>query len=107
GTPWLEIGPSPANVEDQLGDPGSILHLCRDLIRVRARLHTGQMQLGGTPPGVLGWRCGGATVAVNLSEASGQIPASGAIAVCPNRGRDGEAVAGTLTLAAMEGAIVT
>ena len=106
GTPWLEVGTSPTNVADQMRDPVSVLHLCRDLIRARARIPSTRMRLVRSAPGVLAWRCGDTTAAVNLSETAHQVPASGAIAVCTNRDRAGERIAGALTLAAMEGAIV-
>jgi hypothetical protein len=55
---------------------------------------------------VLAWRCGDATVAVNLGDAPSEVTASGTIAVGTDRGRDGERVHHAVTLAAYEGAII-
>jgi len=107
GPPWLQVGSSSrANVADQLDDSASVLHLCRDLIHVRTKLPSERMRLLPTPSGMLAWRCGDATVAVNLGRTSHEVAASGAIAVSTNRDRDGERVARVLTLAVNEGAIV-
>jgi alpha-glucosidase len=107
GRPWLQVeGPSGPNVAEQMGDPSSVLHLCRDLIQVRSKLPSERMQLLDAPPGVLAWRCGDATVAVNLGDAPSEVTASGTIAVGTDRGRDGERVHHAVTLAAYEGAII-
>ena len=58
--PWL---PFPGQIEgrsatEQRHEPGSILHLYRDLLRVRrgsVALHEGHQSLLQTPTGVLGW----------------------------------------------------
>ena len=52
--PWLPFGDLAAcNVEDQRSDPGSMLHLARDLIALRGA--TPDLQLGLLPfPGGLG-----------------------------------------------------
>jgi hypothetical protein len=93
-------------VADQRGDPASVLHFCRDLIRLRTRLPTERLRLLGTSEGLLAWRRGEAIVAVNLGTASGEVAARGSIAFCTTRSREGEPVAGALTLSAREGAIV-
>ena len=37
-TPWLPMADAPVNVADQRADPGSVLHLVRDVIALRRRL---------------------------------------------------------------------
>jgi alpha-glucosidase len=107
GRPWLAVGDTArANVADQMGDPASVLHFCRDLIRIRSRLPSERLRIVSTPMGVLAWRRGDATVAVNLGTSSGDVPAEGSIVVSTNRNREGERVARVLTLSANEGAIV-
>jgi alpha-glucosidase len=107
GRPWLPVGDTArANVADQMGNPASVLHFCRDLIRIRSRLPSGRMRMKSTPMGVLAWRRGDATVAVNLGTSSGDVPAEGSIVVSTNGDREGERVARVLTLSANEGAIV-
>lgn len=106
GRAWLPVGDtSRANVADQMGDTASVLHFCRDLIRVRSRLPSGRMRMVSTPMGVLAWRRGDATVAVNLGTTSCDVPAEGSIVVSTNRDREGKRVM-VLTLSANEGAIV-
>ena len=82
GRAWLPVGDSArANVADQMGDPGSVLHFCRDLVAVRARLPSGPMVVFNAPMGVLAWRRGDATVAVNLGTDRADVPAEGLIAI--------------------------
>jgi alpha-glucosidase len=113
--PWLPFGDlSTANVEDQRADTGSILHLTRDLIALRRRtpaLHSGTYRSLTAPAGVWAWaRDPDAVVILNLSDerATTPLPGGATIAICTNRGRDGEQALGTssLNLAAWEGVVL-
>lgn len=107
GRAWLPVGDTArANVADQMGDPASVLHFCRDLIRIRGRLPPGRMRMVSASAQVLAWRRGDATVAVNFGTSRADVPAAGSIAIATNRQREGERVARTLTLSPNEGAIV-
>jgi alpha-glucosidase len=70
--PWLPLADTTRNVADQRADPGSVLHLVRDLIalrRGRADLRTGRYETLPAPPGAWLWRRGERTlVALNLSD---------------------------------------
>jgi alpha-glucosidase len=109
---WLPMtDPDRCNVADQTPEPGSVLHLVRDLIALRRS--TPALTLGGServaaPEGCWVWRRGEmATVALNLSDVAVDIGAiDGRVAICTDRSRDGEAVSGGLHLAAWCGAIV-
>ena len=93
GPAWLPVGDTArANVADQMADPASVLHFCRDLIRVRSRLSSGRMRMVSAPMGVLAWRRGDATVAVNLGTTSCDVPAEGSIVVSTKRDREGSRV---------------
>jgi alpha-glucosidase len=110
--PWLPIGDAAAaNVADQRSDPGSVLHLVRDLIALRRDtpdLRSGPASDVVAPDGVWSWRRGSGTlVALNLSdEATGTSVPAGTILVGTDRARDGERVGETLRLGPWEGAIV-
>jgi alpha-glucosidase len=105
--PWLPLGDLSVNVEAQREDPGSILHLARDLIGLRRSLD-GRYESLPAPPGVWAWRRGGsAVVAVNLSERPAHVRVDGVVAVATDRARDGERVTGRLRLAPWEGAVIT
>jgi len=110
--PWLPFGDLAAhNVEDQREDPGSILHLVRDLIalrRGREDLRGGAYETLPAPDGAWAWQRGRRTaVAVNLGEAPVSVEGiDGTVLVATDRSRDGEAVAGALALAPGEGAVV-
>jgi alpha-glucosidase len=112
GDPWLPLTDTSRNVEDQRADRGSTLCFTRDLIAIRrgnADLRAGRYEEIATPDGTWAWRRGdGALVAVNLgADAAVLDGVDGSIAICTNRGRDGETVSGVLELAPAEGAIVT
>src|SRR5581483_8308384 len=63
--PWLPFTPTPRNVADERADPGSTLHLTRELIRLRRELSGGYEALD-SPPGTWVFRRGsGHTVALN------------------------------------------
>jgi glycosidase len=90
-------------VADQRSDPGSVLHLCRDLIALRRRtpeLQTGASEDVPAPPGVWAWRRGSDLVVVlNLAEDPVEMPLDGAtVLIATDRRRDGEAVSGSLRL---------
>jgi alpha-glucosidase len=85
--PWLPIGDMAAcNVADQARDPGSILHLCRDLVRLR----------DGRPRRLL----------LNLTDEERRLEARGRVAICTDRSRDGERLAGELILAPRHAALL-
>ena len=80
GTPWLPLAdPAQRNVADQERDPGSLLHLYRDLIAARRSLAGPVELLGGTAPGVLAFRRGDHIVALNLGAADADAPPAGAL----------------------------
>ena len=73
---WLPLGDTAArNVAAQREDPGSMLHLVRDLIalrRERADLRAGAYETLPAPAGAWAWRRGdGTAAALNLSDARG------------------------------------
>ena len=111
-TPWLPLGDTADhNVADQRSEPGSTIHLCRDLIALRRAspdLRTGSYATLPTADGLWAWRRGLATaVALNLSDAPGVIEGlEGRIRIATRRKRDGEAVDGRLALGPWEGAVV-
>jgi alpha-glucosidase len=110
GEPWLPIGDASVNVSDQRADPGSVLHLARDLIalrRERADLRGGAYETLPAPDGAWAWRRGEHTAAaVNLSAAPVEIELEGRILIGTDRTRDGEPVDGALRLGPWEGALV-
>jgi alpha-glucosidase len=110
-TPWLAFGDLAAhNVADQRADPGSTLHLVRDLIALRrsdADLTTGAYASLPAPAGAWAWSRGdGYAVALNLSDAEVAVAGvAGRIAVATDRARDGEVVDG-IVLGPYEGAVI-
>jgi alpha-glucosidase len=110
-TPWLPVGDTSRNVAAQREDPGSTLHLVRDLIslrRERADLRTGAYATAPAPGGAWAYRRGdGTAVALNLSDAPVTVEGvGGRILVGTDRGRDGGDAGGSLELAAWEGVVV-
>ncbi|HEX3796166.1 MAG TPA: alpha-amylase family glycosyl hydrolase [Acidimicrobiales bacterium] len=110
-TPWLPLGDlTAANVEAQRPDHDSMLHLARDLISLRRsapELVLGDYRSLPAPEGVWCFARGERhAVTLNLSEESAEIPLSGQVCIATTRSRDGEVVAGTLTLAPWEAAVV-
>jgi len=71
-TPWLPPGDSATvNVADQRADPGSVLGLCRELLRIRRAEFGGQVvgyQPLAAPPGGWAYRAGDLTVLANFSD---------------------------------------
>jgi alpha-glucosidase len=101
GEPWLPLGdPAACNVADQREDPGSTLHLVRDLIalrRERADLRAGAYETLPAPDGAWVYRRGdGTAVALNLSDARVRVDVAGTVLVATDRARDGERFDGSL-----------
>jgi alpha-glucosidase len=110
--PWLPIGDAgTCNVEDQRGDPASVLELTRRLITLRRAepdLAAGSMSFIETPPGVLAWRRGArTTVALNLTDSDAIIDGvSGVHRAATMPLREGNRADGRLTLRPWEGVVV-
>jgi alpha-glucosidase len=111
--PWLPLGDTAAaNVEQQRGDPGSVLALCRDLIAFRREhpgFSAGDYASLPAPDGAWAWARGARHVVIlNMSNAPvrlGQL--EGTIRICTDRGRDHEtARAGALTMSPFEALIL-
>jgi alpha-glucosidase len=111
--PWLPVGDlGRCNVADQQADPNSTLHLTRDLLALRRALPALQRGAYATwpaPDGVWAWRRGEhVLVAVNLTGEPTRLPdVEGTVRVATDRARDGERVAGTLTLGPWAAAVLT
>jgi alpha-glucosidase len=110
--PWLPAGDAGVrNVANQREDPGSMLHLCRDLItlrREREDLHSGAYEGLDAPEGIWAWRRGTETVvAVNHGDAPSTLPlAGGQILIDTERGRAGERVDGAVRLDPWEAVVI-
>ncbi|HEY7619718.1 MAG TPA: alpha-amylase family glycosyl hydrolase [Solirubrobacteraceae bacterium] len=108
--PWLPFGDATPNVADARADPGSALHLTRDLIALRrseADLLAGAYAEVVAVDGLWVYRRGERhLVALNIGDEEAVIEASGTVALCTNRERDGERVAGGLHLAPRTAAVV-
>jgi glycosidase len=80
GTPWLPDAPvASGGVAQQERDPGSMLHLYRDLIALRRTLGDG-LELLDAADGVLAYRRGSEhVVALNLGSADAPAPPAGAL----------------------------
>ena len=104
---WLRWGDTTRNVEDMRADPGSILHLCRDLIALRPELRGAYATLEA-PDGVWAWRRGDAgVVAVNLGDRPQVVRGlQGTVRLGTDASRRDESVAGELRLGPWEGAVV-
>jgi alpha-glucosidase len=89
GTAWLPASdPGARNVEDQRGDPASILELYRALIRVRRTLAGGLELVTADPDGLLVYRRGSATVALNLGDGERGVDVPGRVEVATAPGVD-------------------
>jgi alpha-glucosidase len=88
-TPWLPFADE-RSVAAQREDPGSTLHLVRDLIalrRERADLRAGDYET--LPDAGWVWRRGeGTLVALNLSDAPVDVDARGTVLIGTDRGRE-------------------
>jgi alpha-glucosidase len=109
--PWLPFGDPGTNVAAQRADPGSVLHLVRDLIgrrRAMPDLAAGAYAQVDAPDGAWAYRRGDRlAVALNLSGAPVTVPGvSGRIEIGTDRARDGEAVADGVALGPWEGVVL-
>jgi alpha-glucosidase len=109
--PWLPFGDLRVNVADQRADPGSVLHLVRALIGLRASsdaLRSGAYVPLDAPEGAWAYRRGErAAVALNLSGEPVTVEGlRGRIEIATGRARDGEAVEGRVALGPWEGVLV-
>jgi len=110
--PWLPIGDRPGvDVASQRDDPGSVLRLCRDAVRLRAaepELRSGARRDLPSPPGVWAIRRGESlTVAVNLDATpAGLDGVGGTVLLGTHRERDGARVRERLALRGWEGVVV-
>jgi alpha-glucosidase len=109
--PWLPLADTSRNVEDQRSDPGSTLRFTRDLIAARRRLpdlRVGRYSELRAPTGSWAWRRGETVVVVlNLGAGTVEIEeVEGVVALSTDRDREGEPVAGRLSLEPAQGAIV-
>jgi alpha-glucosidase len=105
--PWLPLGDtSKANVADQRNNASSVLHLCRDLIRLRNNLPAGELTLMPSSHSILAWRRAESLVAANLGDYPAELAADGKIAICTDRSRDGEWVRQKLILQPRQAAFV-
>jgi alpha-glucosidase len=109
--PWLPVHTDVATVEEQRGDPDSVLELTRSLIRLRREsddLRLGAYEPLASPFGVWAWQRGKQTlVAANVSDADADLDGvNGTIVLATARQRAGDRVSGSLRLGAWEGAIV-
>lgn len=109
--PWLPIGDNDAcNVAAQREDPGSVLHLCRDLIalrRSRRDLQDGVYETLESPEGAWVYRRGsGTTVALNMSDSAMRLGLPGEILLATDRTTGGEDADG-LQLGPWEAAVLS
>jgi alpha-glucosidase len=88
GTPWLPlVDPEERNVSAQRAQPGSLLHLYRDLIAARRDLAGGLALLDDTPEDVLAYARGEDHVVVlNLASQSRPLPEDGAAVLATGEG---------------------
>jgi alpha-glucosidase len=102
GQPWLPaVDPAERNVEAQRDDPASMLSLVRELIALRRELGDG-FELLDAAEGVVAYRRGGHTVAVNTTAEPRPVPVRGAPRLATAHGAlDGDTLAphaGAITL---------
>ena len=77
GKPWLPaVDPDERNVADQCADARSLLTLYRELIALRRRLAP-ELELLQAPPGVIAYRRGGHSIAINLTGDTVEAPVGG------------------------------
>ncbi len=110
--PWLPTGDAATcNVADQREDPGSVLHLCRDLIalrRSRPDLRAGAYVALEATSEAWVWRRGERTVvAVNHSDRPVEVVLGpGEVLIGTRRERDGELVGGATRLDPWEALVI-
>ena len=110
--PWLPLGDTACNVEDQRADPASVLHLTRDLLGLRRRtadLHSGPYASLPGPDGLWVWRRGrGHVVAVSFAAHDATLDGcTGRVLIGTDRARDGEGFTGSLLVRASEGLVAS
>jgi alpha-glucosidase len=66
--PWLPLGSTKRNVEDQRADPGSTLHYVRDLIARRKEFSDGSYERLESVRGVWAYRRGDKTCVLNMTD---------------------------------------
>jgi alpha-glucosidase len=108
--PWLPLGDcARRNVADQRQDPGSTLHLTRELIarrRAHPDLRRGPLEWLPAPPGVLAYRRGASlVVALNLGDAPARLGLPRARVLLATDGAAGGVVAGELELGPRRGVL--
>ncbi|HXQ90315.1 MAG TPA: alpha-amylase family glycosyl hydrolase [Acidimicrobiales bacterium] len=119
-TPWLAMADAPMTVAGQRAQPGSVLHLVRDVIAVRRAspdLQTGAYRRLPAGEGVWAWQRGTDTVvALNLSDdehtvalppAAAGTEAGRRVVVGTHRDREGSPTGDVLDLAPWEGVVLT
>ena len=109
--PWLPLGASPVNVEQQRRDPASALRFCRDLIKLRrdsSDLRRGDYTRLDAPDGVWAYRRGtGTVIALNFrDEEVGVHGVRGRVLIATERAHDGTDVAGVLRLGPAEAVVM-
>jgi alpha-glucosidase len=111
--PWLPLGhPDGVTVADQRDDPGSTLHLVRDLIALRRQrpdLAAGSYRSLDVEPPLWAWSRGEETIVVcNMGDEPGHVDRlSGTVLLSTDRGRRHERVSGGLRLAGWEAAVLS
>ncbi len=109
--PWLPLGDTTRNVDDQRADPSSTLSFTRDLIALRKRvddLRGGSYEELPAPDGAWVWRRGeNVVVAINLGGEHVEIDGvEGQVELSTTREREGESLDGAFRLDASEGVVV-
>ena len=87
---------------------GDVAHAACALRRAQPDLRAGAYETLAAPQGAWAWRRGeGHAVALNLSDTEVTVGGlAGRIVIATDRARDGEAVDGSLTLGAWQGAVI-
>jgi alpha-glucosidase len=89
GTPWLgAVDPGARSVAGQQGRSGSLLELFRTLIRLRPGLTGGLEIVAAEPDGLLAYRRGEATVAINCGAEKRRVELAGRVLVQTHPGAD-------------------
>jgi alpha-glucosidase len=109
--PWLPAGDPSRNVAEQRDDPGSVLHLTRELIaikRARPDLREGRYVTMEASEDVWVWRRGDHTV-VALTHSDGPLDVvvgEGAVLLSTRPGRGGERIDGRVHLEPWEALVI-
>ncbi len=110
--PWLPLGDVGAcNVEDQMADQDSMVHLARDLIALRRAvpaLQTGSYRSMATTPGAWAWsRDERLVVLASLCDEPASLGGiTGTVRLGTDRSREGEEVDGTVVVSGWEAVVV-